>query len=383
MAYPPLYVACALCAIAAVAERLGRTAIGRRIGGAIIALILGIVLSNLGVIPDATQQPPLYAQLVMVGAPAAIFLLLLDVHLAALRRAGPAMLTAFAIGAVATMCGVAAAFWLTDARDALGGFAAPVGGMYAATYIGGSANLAAIGLHYGVVNDAALFAAVNAVDAVAGTVWLASLVVIATTVRAVSGTAPAGPSAPEPEPDVADAREITVGGIAALIAMALGGLWLSQECSAWLATRGIGVPAILILTTLALAVAQVPAMRRVGGARLLGIAVSYLFIAVVGAHCDFDALVGLGATGGALLAFATTVLLVHGVILFGLGRLLRLHPDTLAVASSANIGGATTIMPIAGGLGRMDLLGPGIVAGSLGNALGTYAGFLVVYLLNG
>jgi hypothetical protein len=31
----------------------------------------------------------------------------------------------------------------------------------------------------------------------------------------------------------------------------------------------------------------------------------------------------------------------------------------------------------------MDLLGPGIVAGSLGNALGTYAGFLVVYLLNG
>jgi uncharacterized protein YecT (DUF1311 family) len=63
---------------------------------------------------------------------------------------------------------------------------------------------------------------------------------------------------------------------------------------------------------------------------------------------------------------------------FGLGRLLRLSPATLAIASSANIGGALTIMPIATGLRRMDLFLPGILVGSLGNAIGTYAGFLMV-----
>ena len=35
-------------------------------------------------------------------------------------------------------------------------------------------------------------------------------------------------------------------------------------------------------------------------------------------------------------------------------------------------------MPIATGLRRMDLLLPGILVGSLGNAIGTYAGFLMV-----
>ena len=46
MTYPPLYVACALCAIAAVAERLGRTAIGSRIGGATTIMPIAGGLGN-------------------------------------------------------------------------------------------------------------------------------------------------------------------------------------------------------------------------------------------------------------------------------------------------------------------------------------------------
>jgi len=75
------------------------------------------------------------------------------------------------------------------------------------------------------------------------------------------------------------------------------------------------------------------------------------------------------------------VLLVHGLMQFGVGRLLRLSPETLAIASSANVGGTLTILPIARGLRRMDLLLPGILVGSLGNAIGTYAGFLMVWWL--
>jgi uncharacterized membrane protein len=73
--------------------------------------------------------------------------------------------------------------------------------------------------------------------------------------------------------------------------------------------------------------------------------------------------------------------LVHGLVQFGVGRLLGLSPEMLAVASSANIGGAGTILPIARGLDRMDLLTPGMIAGALGNATGTYAGFMMVWFL--
>jgi hypothetical protein len=79
--------------------------------------------------------------------------------------------------------------------------------------------------------------------------------------------------------------------------------------------------------------------------------------------------------------FVALVLLIHGMVQFGLGRLLRLSPEVLAIASSANVGGTLTVMPIATGLRRMDLLLPGILVGSLGNAIGTYAGFLMVGLL--
>jgi uncharacterized protein YecT (DUF1311 family) len=114
---------------------------------------------------------------------------------------------------------------------------------------------------------------------------------------------------------------------------------------------------------------------------MLGVYTAYLFLAVIGAGCDFKALADIGDTGGMLLLFVLAAPLVHGLILFGAGRLLKLGPETLAIASSANVGGALTILPVARGLGRMDLLLPGIVAGMLGNALGTYLGFLMTWFL--
>ena len=84
----PIYLLALLFAAAAVAEWLGGLPTGRRFGGAIIMLVLGILLSNVGLMPTASNAPPLYDWLIAVGAPVAIFLLLLDVRLRALRRAG-------------------------------------------------------------------------------------------------------------------------------------------------------------------------------------------------------------------------------------------------------------------------------------------------------
>jgi uncharacterized membrane protein len=64
------------------------------------------------------------------------------------------------------------------------------------------------------------------------------------------------------------------------------------------------------------------------------------------------------------------------------GRMLRYDPQLLAIASTANVGGATSAMALAESFRRHDLLLPGILAGSLGNALGTYLGFMVAGLLH-
>ncbi len=276
-----IYLLAVLCAVAAVADWLGRLPAGRWLGGAIISLLLGILLANVGLIPTVSNAPPLYEYLIAVGAPVAVFLLLLDVRLQALKRAGLPMLVAFGIGAVGTLVGVATAFWLTNADEWLGRFAAPVGGMYAATYVGGSANLTAVALHFGVTDEPALFAATNVADSFVGTLWLAALVVLAQLLHRLLGT--------RPEPAVADAgpiedsRPVSLAGLALLLALAFASLSLSQRISAWTAESGAQVPAMLILTTVALLAAQIPAVHRLGGARMLGVFGSYLFLAVIGA----------------------------------------------------------------------------------------------------
>ena len=117
------------------------------------------------------------------------------------------------------------------------------------------------------------------------------------------------------------------------------------------------------------------------GTRVLGMTVIYVFLAAIGAHAELGALVELGRLGLVLLIFASILVLVHGLVTFGLGRLLRQDPDLVAVASQANIGGSTSALAVAKSLGRTDLLLPAILVGSLGIGLGTYLGFLVAGVL--
>jgi uncharacterized membrane protein len=264
--------------------------------------------------------------------------------------------------------------------------------MYAATYIGGSANFNALALHYGLIEEPVLFAGANAVDNVVTALWLAALLIIPGLMNRMTGkrvqiesgsSEPDSPVASMGDEAVMPARGMTLLSLSTLLALAFAGHWIAQVLSDELLLLGVAIPSVLILTTLAWLLAQLPLVQRLEGANLLGTYGAYLFLAVIGAYCDLASLMQLGRLGGLLLGFVSLAVLVHGIVVFGGGRLLRLPPEVLAVASSANIGGAATVLPIARSLGRMDQLLPGILAGSLGTAMGTYLGFLVVWLLGG
>jgi uncharacterized membrane protein len=152
---------------------------------------------------------------------------------------------------------------------------------------------------------------------------------------------------------------------------------LGLVASRWIAER-LGVPMILVLTALALVLAQMPVARRLRGARLLGMFGVYLFLAVIGALCDVAALRESGELGFGIFLFVCVVLAVHGCIVFGAAALLRLDLDAASVASQANVGGGTSALALARSLGRPDLVLPAILVGSLGTALGTFLGVFAV-----
>jgi uncharacterized membrane protein len=380
------FVIAVLSGCVVVAEVLARRPGLRLIGTALIAIIVAAVVANLGVIPTSGGEHPVYAFIFREGAWMAIFWLLLRVDLRRVLRAGAGAIGLFALGAAGTAAGALVATWL------LGGAGAPahdhaLAGMFAATYIGGSANFMALASHYQ-VNDGVLLASANAVDSGMTTLWMAATLALPRLLgrRRAPDAASAAPLAPAEgvhDEGIADDTETVHPVHLGLLVMgAAAAVWASQALEAASPDLvGVRVPGILILTTLALVLAQVPAVSRLRGSRVLGMFGVYLFLATIGALCDARALVASGELGLALLAFVAVLFAVHAVLLFGVALLFRLDLDVAAVASQANIGGASTALALARSLGRPDLVLPAILIGSLGTALGTYAGLWVAELL--
>jgi uncharacterized membrane protein len=272
---------------------------------------------------------------------------------------------------------------LVDGAERIGLMYRAIGGMFAGTYTGGSVNFNAVALEYGVMRDGLLYGGAVAVDNVVTTLWIVATLAAPRALMALWPRQRArGTAAGSPIIDVAAETEtIDPRKLALVLALGTGALWVSNTIAAATARAGFNAPSILIITVIALMLAQHRGISTLPGARVAGMYAVYLFLAVIGAFCDLRAMAGLGALGVALLAFALVTVLVHGLVTFGAAWLFRMDLEGAAVASQANVGGATSALALAKSFGREDLLLPGILLGSLGNAIGTFLGFMVVRLI--
>ena len=81
--------------------------------------------------------------------------------------------------------------------------------------------------------------------------------------------------------------------------------------------------------------------------------------------------------GPVLFVFAA-IIIMHLIILFGLGKVLKLDLAELAMASAICIGGPSSAAAIASAKGWRDLLIPGVLAGSFGYAIGSFIGITMI-----
>jgi uncharacterized membrane protein len=384
LAEPPALIA-ALVALVALSEWLARHTWMRHLGAALLVIVLTAVAANLGVIPTYGPDMPVYDGIFAYVAPLGIFWLLLLVDLRSLGKIGGPTLALFLIGAAGTVIGVLFAHWATGGARAFGEHHAALAGMFTGTYIGGSVNFNAIALEYRVMENGGLYAGAAAVDNAMTTLWMAACVALPTL---LARAWPAG-DGPSPGGRVAvpvrdDAETASVLDLSIVIALGLGAVLASDLLARGISRlSGLNVPSVIVLTTVALVLAQLPQVKRLRGVRLLGLFAVYLFLAVIGSLCDVRALVAIGALAPALAGFVIILVTIHALVIFGAARLLRIDLATAAVASQANIGGGTSALALARSLGRGDLELPAILAGSVGTALGNYAGFIVAAALAG
>ena len=371
-----IFVLAMLCLFTAASEWLVRRTWLRHAGTALLVILVTALAANLGIVPagSTTEAPvPVYDAIFAYVAPLGIFWLLLRVNLRDILRAGLPIVGLFLVGSAGIMLGAFLGAALIP-LETLGPLRAALGGMFVGTYTGGSINFNAIALEYGIVREGGLYAGAVAVDNVVTTAWMAATIalprLLAPLWRAV---APRAAGTLDMDRDIADDTEdVHPFDLFVLALLGFGTLYLSA-----VAADLTGIPAILVLTAIALVLAQFPWFTRLQGSRLLGMIAVLLFLAVIGAFCDLRQLGELGRLGLILLGFAATLVLVHGLIIFGAARLLRIDLDIAAVASQANVGGSTSALALARSLGRADLVLPAVLIGSLGNAIGTFLGFWV------
>jgi uncharacterized membrane protein len=375
-----LSVLAILCVLIWVGNQLALTPWGKHLGTALMVIILGAVAANLNIIPTASNAIPLYSGIFHYIAPIAIFYLILNVNLRQIKRAGLPMISLFVLGSIGTVGGVVFAYWLTSPATLLGDSAAPIAGMLTGTYTGGSINFNAVALHYGINEQGNLYAGTVAVDNVFTTLWVIATLALPRILGRFFPDTPNDVSAQSDDLETQQISEKDIIRLKDLVLLIPLGL-IAFGVSEWLNNLFPMVPMILIITTIGLILAQIPYIHNLTGGHSMGLYMVYLFLIVIGAYCELDAIGELGEIGLMLSLFFGLTILIHGLIIHVFGRFFIKDWQMLAIASQANVGGGTTAMALAESFKREELIVPAILIGTLGNAMGTYLGFMVASVL--
>ena len=374
----------ALMGLAALAFWLQTTRVGALLTGTVLVILMAIVAANAGLIP---HQAPAYDFVFTYLVPVLIPLFLLQGDVRRLLREASRTTLAFIVASAGTVAGVLLAISLLDlstlagsANTAATDKESAIAGLFAATYIGGSVNYAALGEMTGLSNDASFFSAATAADNLFSAIFL-SVLGLLPGVQWLARRFNDHPQTKSPISSSQDPESSTVSmtptSLCTALAVATLLVTLSDALSAWLNFSG-GRYIILTIMTLALAT-MVPKLRDwcIGGFEL-GVVLSFVFFGSIAAGADVVAMLSVAPI---LIALVTILLTTHLLCLLVVGRWLKLTLPELLTASNAAVLGATTAPAMAAAKGWHDQITPGVLVGVLGYSLGTLVGGLLFNLL--
>jgi uncharacterized membrane protein len=371
-----LQIAGILTGLAAFGFWVETTAIGRKASGVLIILCLGVLLSNIQIIPHSADA---YGVVGSMLVPLAIPMLLFRADLKQVfAEVGP-MLKAFIASALVIAVSIIV---LTLAFD-FGKYESKVAGTLAGSYIGGSLNFVATAQAVQ-LDDPNHYVAALTADTIGAVLFLILLMVMPALafVRRLMPSryyskAGANLGAEAGHQETTAAKPFDIAGLAAAMATSFIICALADLISAKLGQESYS---ILIITILALLVANFmkPLVKRFNSEFEVGTFFMYMFFVTIGAGADIATIAGVALPYVVLICLAVAMFFV---LILVVGRVLRLDLAELMVAANACILGPATAAALAAGQGWKDLVTPGMLTGILGYSVGTFIGVAVTKLL--
>ena len=330
-----------------------------------LVLLLGTAIRNLsGWQPDEAVSAWVSGPLTSL----AIAELLLAIKLKTVLPRSRQLLPLFGIALLATLGGVLIGAVLL--AGPLGDQRSTLAGLYTATFSGGTLNFVSVARSLS--PSPSLLALATAADQIVFTLWFGVSLWLGRRHRPLA----TDETSAEHVSDAADAS--AAGGFAPgwprALVWGLAAVIVSELISRALASVGLGIPSILVLTSVALLMAQLPGAESRRSSYGLGLLLIQPFFVVIGLGTP---LAGVLAEGRWILAYASIVVGVHAVAVLVMHRRNHLPLPELLVASQAAIGGPSTALALATGIERNELAVAGVALGLLGYVIGTYLGVAV------
>lgn len=352
----------------------------KTLGPALIVILLSILLANLKVVPF---EADVYDVVAEYAIPLSIAMMLLSVDIRQMLKLSKKplasiVLAVISVGIVSVIAGVIFAPMIEEGWK--------VAGMFVGTYTGGSSNLTAIG--YGLDATADTFAAANAADYVVGVPTLilmfafpliASKSKLFNRIWPYSLTEEALEGGEEEAQDAfLEKKEWSIQDIAWSFAIAFGVTAVATYLSSFFPDSFQSAARILLITTLAVIVAQIGPVKQIKGNMDVGLFVALFFLTTIGYMVNIKDF--LGSTL-AIAIFCLVIILCSLALHALLCRLFKIDYQYVIISIVAAISDGPTSALVAASANWKALVSLAVVLGVIGMVLGNYMGIGVAYLV--
>ena len=372
------------CLIPAGVLRLCRKySILGKIGPVLLLYALGIIIGNIGLMPE--QMPAVQELLSNAMVPLAIPLMLFS---CTFKMSGArSQILSMVTGLISVTAAVIIGYLIFGADIPEG---AKVGGMLTGVYTGGTINLAALKTMLGVADETYIL--INSYDILVSFLYLSFLLAIGIKLFRKFLPNTMGTFTDKDEAaikaEMEKENENPYKGLFTRSGMALAGKLLGLTILIVGVSAGIALVLpesvfmtvfILMLTTSGIAASFSKKIRDMKYSYDIGMYFIYIFCIVVASMADLsklDFVGGLDLLGYLLVAVFGSLLLQ---IIFA--KIFRIDSDMMVIASVTYINSPPFVPMMAAAMKNKNVLIPGLTIGVIGYAVGNYLGFLMSQFL--
>ncbi|EML6500371.1 DUF819 domain-containing protein [Clostridioides difficile] len=349
----------------------------KSLGPALTIIIMGIILSNLKVVPVSTE---LYGTISTYAIPVSMTIMLMSVDLKEMTKLSREPLIAIFV-AVLTVSIMAFLFGLVFAEKISEGW--KVAGMFVGTYTGGSANLTAIGTGLNVSRQT--LAAANAADYVIGVptlIFMFALPAILKNSKKFKKLWPYHVEESELEDcqneEFMESKEWSIKDIAWMLAIGFVVTEVATILAGYFNSSFSSAARILLVTTISIIIAQLKPVKKLKGNLDLGLFVALFFLCTIGFSVDIKEFLGSTFT---ITLYCFSIIFTSFIFHLGITRLLKIKYQYVILSIVGAIADGPTSALVAASAKWNSLVSVAVVMGVIGGVLGNYAGISVAYAI--